>query len=417
MLGRDTEMRKLRLLATSVCSPSSIFVVGPPQCGKTMLISTVLHEEDSNIHHATVSCLPAAIRVADIFQGILGQLFVGQDFQKTCSTFSDFVAILKGSDLGSKDPKPVVIVLRHADRLLRGTDALLLPGLLALRNLTGLRRLTIVLVSRLPWSRWKLTHWTATPPAQITVATYSRPQLTDILKASYYKHKSQDESLVDGFVEVVLSVFQTVCRSLPQFQRAAQLLWPEYVRPVEEKKVESDNHRALFRHVEPHLRRISANIHLREKSSQGREVDEKTKRLNVELPFFSKFLVLAAYLASYNPAKTDKRFFVKQSGRVKKSKRTIRKAAHQRSSQLLGPKAFDLNRMLAIFHVIVDQKVTSSAEILSQVASLVTLQMLAQVGDDLDTPKYKCNVGLDFVRLVSKNVRFELHKYLYDVDQ
>lgn len=32
---------------------------------------------------------------------------------------------------------------------------------------------------------------------------------------------------------------------------------------------------------------------------------------HVELPFYSKFLLIAAYLASYNPARTDKRFFVK----------------------------------------------------------------------------------------------------------
>ncbi len=72
--------------------------------------------------------------------------------------------------------------------------------------------------------------------------------------------------------------------------------------------------------------------------------------------------------------------------------------------------------MLAIFHVIVDQKVNSSFEILSQIASLVTLQMLTQIGGDLDAPKYKCNVSLDFIRLVAKNVRFELSRYLYDAD-
>jgi len=72
--------------------------------------------------------------------------------------------------------------------------------------------------------------------------------------------------------------------------------------------------------------------------------------------------------------------------------------------------------MLAIFHVIVDQKVSASFEIQSQVASLVTLQMLSQSGEDLDLPKYKCNVGLDFIRQVAKNVGFELHRYLYDVD-
>lgn len=51
-------------------------------------------------------------------------------------------------------------------------------------------------------------------------------------------------------------------------------------------------------------------------------------------------------------------------------------------------------------------------------ASLVSLQLLTQVGssdmDSIEIPKYKCNVGLDFIRLVAKNVKFEIHKYLYD---
>ena len=39
-------------------------------------------------------------------------------------------------------------------------------------------------------------------------------------------------------------------------------------------------------------------------------------RLSVELPFFSKFLLISAYLASYNPVKSDKRFFMKHHGKV-----------------------------------------------------------------------------------------------------
>ena len=52
--------------------------------------------------------------------------------------------------------------------------------------------------------------------------------------------------------------------------------------------------------------------------------------------------------------------------------------------------------------------------------SLVSLQLLTQVGssdmDSIEIPKYKCNVGLDFIRLVSTNVKFEIHKYLYDAN-
>lgn len=37
---------------------------------------------------------------------------------------------------------------------------------------------------------------------------------------------------------------------------------------------------------------------------------------HVELPYYSKFLLIAAYLASYNPVRTDKRFFLKVKGFV-----------------------------------------------------------------------------------------------------
>ena len=170
-----------------------------------------------------------------------------------------------------------------------------------------------------------------------------------------------------------------------------------------------------LRSIEPHLKRVLLNIHYQESATMMGE-ESKSKRLNVELPFFSKFLLLASFLSSYNPVSTDKRFFMRSKiGRVvKKSKRKAQ--THKKSSQLLGPKMFDLNRMLAIFYVIVDEKISSTAEIQSQVASLVTLQMLTQTGEDLDQPKYKCNVSLDFIRQVAKNVRFELHKYMYDVE-
>jgi len=31
----------------------------------------------------------------------------------------------------------------------------------------------------------------------------------------------------------------------------------------------------------------------------------------MELPYYSKYLLIAAYIASYNPAKSDRKFFAK----------------------------------------------------------------------------------------------------------
>ena len=205
-----------------------------------------------------------------------------------------------------------------------------------------------------------------------------------------------------------------------------QHLLPVYMAPVVDGNVDADNTRALWRLAEPHIKQALTEIHLREDGltfkpktgSEDAETSVRPSRLSVELPFYSKFLLISAYLASYNPAKSDKRFFVQNCGRIKKRKNISAVSSHKRSSQLLGPKPFPLDRMLAIFYVVVDHKVPPRSKILNQVASLVSLQLLTQIGssdmDSIEIPKYKCNVGLDFIRLVSKNVKFEIHKYLYD---
>ena len=84
----------------------------------------------------------------------------------------------------------------------------------------------------------------------------------------------------------------------------------------------------FHRSVEKHLFEVTANIHYQEGSTMMKE-EIKTKRLNVELPFFSKYLLLAAYLASYNPISTDKRYFM-----MRKSGRVIKKSKSKQQSHL-----------------------------------------------------------------------------------
>jgi origin recognition complex subunit 5 len=44
-----------------------------------------------------------------------------------------------------------------------------------------------------------------------------------------------------------------------------------------------------------------------------------------ELPYYSKFLLISAFLASYNPTKDDARIFARDSG----MKRKARRAGHK----------------------------------------------------------------------------------------
>lgn len=45
-----------------------------------------------------------------------------------------------------------------------------------------------------------------------------------------------------------------------------------------------------------------------------------------ELPYYTKFLLISAFLASYNPSKDDARIFSHESGMKKKRKRTGQKS-------------------------------------------------------------------------------------------
>ncbi|KAL7421631.1 hypothetical protein Q5752_003400 [Cryptotrichosporon argae] len=77
----------------------------------------------------------------------------------------------------------------------------------------------------------------------------------------------------------------------------------------------------------------------------------------IELPTAARFLVVAAYCASYNPAKSDLRLFGRGVGADRKRKRGggTRRAGYGRTrvgkvpQRLLGPKPFPLDRLLALF--------------------------------------------------------------------
>lgn len=160
------------------------------------------------------------------------------------------------------------------------------------------------------------------------------------------------------------------------------------------------------------------------------------------LPRLAKYLLIAAFLASYNPQKYDRRLFLKRDSSAT-TRRGGRKAGQIKEThgnerqQLLGPKVFALDRMIAIFHSILDEPVdvtvdfhtqvgirvcfTSSSTVLpvpSQIASLFALNMLQRTSEDgvekLEGVRGKCNISYEFVQRLAKDLGFELGNYLYN---
>lgn len=166
-----------------------------------------------------------------------------------------------------------------------------------------------------------------------------------------------------------------------------------------------------------------------------------------DLPYYSKYLLCAAYLASYNSARQDSLFFMRSTdrkrrrrggggdgggGAVAKTNGSNLAAASHAGRQaknrkiprrLLGPGSFPLERLLAIFHSILPHAVAPTADLGTQIATLATLRLLVRSGiggggggaDALDaSAKWKVNVGWDYVVALARGAGFEITEYVME---
>ncbi|XP_053322467.1 origin recognition complex subunit 5 [Spea bombifrons] len=403
----------------------SIFIYGHTGTGKTYILETLLSTLE--LPSAVINCIEC-FSPRLLFEEILNKLHnhcpaPENDFSsyERCDSLNDFVRLFKKAiSCQGLEKETVYIVLDKAE-MLREMDANLLPGFLRLQELTE-SYVTVIFLSEIVWETFQPSTG-CLEPLTFYFADYSKAELQRILSSDYPPEYSPE--FYASYINILLGVFYTVCRDIKELRHLAALNFPKYCEPIIKGEVKENDSHKLFRNIEPHLKRAMQTVYLREISSSQWEKMQNEDReaaqlkglsahAHVELPYYSKFLLIAAYLASFNPARTDKRFFLKHHGKIKKT--DFLKKHEKTTNHLLGPKPFPLDRLLAILYSIVDSRVAPTANIFSQISSLVTLQLLTTVGhdDQLDAPKYKCTVSLDFIRAISRTVNFDIIRYLYD---
>ncbi|XP_026065638.1 origin recognition complex subunit 5 isoform X1 [Carassius auratus] len=418
---RDTQLETLLQLMgqPDQYSYPSIFIYGHRATGKSHVVLSVM--KDLELPHASVDCVEC-VSSGLLFHQVLSAFF-GPDaaaLLPRCPSLSDFVRLYKQMSSNSPATQTRYIILDRAERL-RDMDFSLLPALLRLQELVS-DNVTVILLSEIVWEKFR-PNTGCFEPLLFHFPDYSKAELVQIL--SWDHHPSYTPELYASYINILLGVFFSVCRDLRELRHLAVLNFSKFCEPLEKGEAkESDIHK-LWKNIEPHLQRAMQTVYLREVSSvqwEQQQMDEEaattlrvlSAHAHIELPYYSKFLLIAAYLASFNPARTDRRFFLKSHGKIRKT--NFLKKHEKTSNHLLGPKPFPLDRMMAIFYSVVDSRVAPTASIFSQISSLVTLQLLSQVGhdDQLDSPKYKCSVSLDFILAISRTVGFDVVKYLYD---
>ncbi|KAJ1914055.1 hypothetical protein H4219_004944 [Mycoemilia scoparia] len=344
------------------------------------------------------------------------------------------------------------MIFDHAERL-RDLGPLFLSSLLRLNEFTSTHQnnnsdtyICVVMITQVPWDKFRPRHGGAIDPLMVRFTDYSKQNILDILGTNDCP-KGEPLDFFLTFVDAVYEVFHRNSVNLNELRHLVALLYPRYVEPVYEGQATRNETSRLFRLCQPYFVSATDKLFLREiSSSEWQRNSLRASAKNdpsqvamsvsnmvvagsgggIELPYYTKFLLISAFLASYNPARMDVAYFAKTKGEGGGASRRRggggKKAASKDKSgalarqQLLGPKSFPVERMLAIFYSILDSPVDCTIDIYTQIASLVTLKLLVRITsmDKLESMKCRCNVGYDFVRIVAKSVLFDIDRYLYD---
>lgn len=393
-------------------SPDSVYISGGPGSGKSIVVTKVF--EALHIKHAVINlieCYTSRI----LFESILNKLCpigTADDFFK-CDNMMDFIDNLKRHRDEICDL--TVIIIDKAEKL-RSMDFNLFHGLMKLRELTEGIAVSVLFLSEIVLQKFYSKSNTV-EPLQIRFPQYNKDELLEILALDIDFARATtrpfdfDLDFYKNYLNVFLSVFYRNCRDLTELRYIARTNFPNYCQPIINNENTSKDAMALWRKIVPTLKLSLQNLYLR--ISNHNSIPQA-----LELPFYAKYLLIAAYLASHNPAKDDKRLFMKSHGKKTKTMRDVKMKSKvsEQLSTLLGPKPFTFDRLLAIFYSILDDKVGFNNNLLVQITSLVELQLLISLSDsaNLDAPKYKCNVSYDFIQRVAKMVGLNIRKYLSD---
>jgi origin recognition complex subunit 5 len=236
-------------------------------------------------------------------------------------------------------------------------------------------------------------------------------------------------------------------RDILTFRSTCLLLWPKFIQPILDGTYYPTPfsrllvaNRTLFQTDSILLPTIIAP----KPTTQPPSTTAKLPALTTQLPFHTRLLLIASYLASFNPPKTDLTHFLK-SAIAKRRKKGGGTALTKKSTpkhrkisrKLLGAQTFVLERMLAIFACLKEdaylsaynrkrgmrktgerEDVSGSADILTAIATLASLRLLVKMGpvsagDQLDGgSKYRVAVGWDVVRGIGRSVGLEVEDYL-----
>ena len=220
------------------------------------------------------------------------------------------------------------------------------------------------------------------------------------------------------FLEAVWESLATVAaKTIVSCRDLAEQLWIPFTEPIREG---THGVRDFSRLMVAKRSLFQNEQHLVGKIVQSTPAAE-SKHKTYDLPQQAKYILCAAFLASYNPAKMDPIFFMKSSEKKRKRRKggtkSGRPSKHRRiTRRVLGPQAFSLERLWAIVRAIHPRpEALSGADLQSQVAMLIGRRLL-RCNKPIDklqpTAKWLINVTEEAARTMGRDIGFDIDEYL-----
>ncbi|TAQ90836.1 hypothetical protein B7494_g832 [Chlorociboria aeruginascens] len=297
--------------------------------------------------------------------------------------------------------------------------------------------LTSVFITTSP--RPNFLHCPGAPHIQFPA--YTKPELLQILSQTDPKPPLPNglKETKDVWTRFCSAIWDTLAkhsgRDIISFRATSLRLWPSFIAPILNGTYTCHQFSRLLvfnRHLFQNTNLLVPNI---VSNPSLPATLPNAPGIGTQLPYYSRLLLVAAYLASYNPPRTDQLFFMKTSASKRRkrgggtalSKGRPGVTKHRKiSRKLLGPQAFVLERMTAIFHALREDAdatkrgkgvVSGAADIQMGIATLASMRLLIRMGgangDAMEGgSRWRVAVGWEVVRGVARSLGVEAEEFL-----
>lgn len=469
VIHRDLEFDLLNAFITrdlNTCSPF-IYIHGYQSVGKSLIVSSFL--QSLNVKKTIINC-DEILTTKFVLQSCLRQIRAdsGMDLNKSlqfyekgtysnkvmgCETFSSFLFNLGKFVQEANYKEPHFLILDGLDRFTEDA-ADLISCFAKMRDCSDIENIFIIVISRKEIPHTLVT--TAVP--QIYVAPYSEKQIIDILQRNQFC--SFGDPAIDGtvtsekfwcsYVQVVVDLVYDYTGSNMKFLiDVCYKWWPPFIEPVVSGSVPVTDFLKIYRENR-HLFLDDSLIRTTVIDYQENKPEESGSLLSLnDMTYMSKFILIAAYLASHLDPRTDLYMFTNTNiPKMKHKKRAGSEITKKDLDvKLLQPTFFDLERLFAIILVIyrgesksfirsmeetiqkenvteaeVSQKqheisrftLASNIDIHSQISTLLTQGFLfRQTTRDILQPKtrWKSNVDWDNIKTIAESIDFPIQNF------